>query len=232
MNKRLIITMVFLLAVLSSTVCMAYSPGQRTFKLLGETLNSDKHAVHLVVEQKIDMADVLTAEAYANLANAQKVRYVRTEYNELNGINAEHVTITDGDGNIISDSNTFVKGGYWYTVDYAKKTYDRIPELPGMSLPFAETLVSWFAKKPESGNDPATGYDYDKVVKGDNELYFYFEKGTDKWTAYEVSYLPIFTVAECSDQVNADTAFALPPEDFKQVPNQTMRNFANKIMGR
>lgn len=232
MNKRLIITMVFLLAVLSSAVCMAYSPGQRTFKLLGETLNSDKHAVHLVVEQKIDMADVLTAEAYANLANAQKVRYVRTEYNELNGINAEHVTITDGDGNVISDSNTFVKGGYWYTVDYAKKTYDRIPELPGMSLPFAETLVSWFAKKPESGNDPATGYDYDKVVKGDNELYFYFEKGTDKWTAYEVSYLPIFTVAECSDQVNADTAFALPPEDFKQVPNQTMRNFANKIMGR
>lgn len=232
MNKRLMITVVFLLAVLSSAVCMAYNPGQRTFRLLGETLNSDKHAVHLVVSQKIDMADVLTKEAYAALANAQKVRYVRTEYNELNGINAEHVTITDGDGNIISDSNTFVKGGYWYTVDYAKKTYDRIPELPGMSMPFAETLVSWFAKKPESGNDPVTGYDYDKMVKGSNELFFYYEKDTDKWTAYEVSYLPIFNVVEYSEQVDATAAFALPPDDFKQVPNQTMRNFANKIMGR
>ena len=40
-----------------------YNPGQRTIHLLGETLNSDKHPVHLVVTQTIDMREVLTAEA-------------------------------------------------------------------------------------------------------------------------------------------------------------------------
>lgn len=220
-----------IMTIFFTAVCFAYNPGQRTFEVLGETLNSDKHAVHLVVEQKIDMADILTPEAYGKLTNAQKVRNVRTEYNEMNGINAEHVTITDGDGNVISESNTFVKGGYWYTIDYANKTYDRLPELPGMSMPFAETLISWFANKPEGGYDAVSGYDYDKMVKGSNELYFYFEKDTNKWVGYEVSYLPLFKVTECSMTVDAEKAFALPPADFKQVPNQVMRNFANKLMG-
>lgn len=232
MKKGFAAVVVLMLTVLFSSVCLAYGPGQRTFKLLGETLNSDKHPVHLVVKQKIDMAEVLTPEAYSKLPNAQKVRHVRTEYNEMNGINAEHVTITDGDGKIISDSNTFVKGGYWYTVDYANKTYDRLPELPGMSLPFAETLISWFANRPETGTDQVTGNDYDKMVKGNNELLFYFAPGTDTWVAYEVSYLPVFDVVEYGSQVNAETAFALPPADFKQAPNQMMRNFANKLMSK
>lgn len=219
-----------LLTMLCSAAALAYNPGQRTFKLLGNTLNSDKHPVHLVVKQQIDMADVLTAEAYNNLPTAQRVRNIRTEYNEMNGIYAEHVTITDGDSKVISDSNTFVKGGYWYTVDYANKTYDRLPELPGMSKPFAETLVSWFAVRPEGGYDQVSGFDYDKVVKGSNELYFYFDKDTENWRGYEVSYLPRFDVVECSDVVDAQTAFALPPADFKQVPNQAMRNFANRLM--
>lgn len=219
-----------LLTMLCSAAALAYNPGQRTFKLLGNTLNSDKHPVHLVVKQQIDMADVLTAEAYNNLPTAQRVRNIRTEYNEMNGIYAEHVTITDGDGKVISDSNTFVKGGYWYTVDYANKTYDRLPELPGMSKPFAETLVSWFAVRPEGGYDQVSGFDYDKVVKGSNELYFYFDKDTENWRGYEVSYLSRFDVVECSDVVDAQTAFALPPADFKQVPNQAMRNFANRLM--
>lgn len=219
-----------LLTMLCSAAALAYNPGQRTFKLLGNTLNSDKHPVHLVVKQQIDMADVLTAEAYNNLPTAQRVRNIRNEYNEMNGIYAEHVTITDGDSKVISDSNTFVKGGYWYTVDYANKTYDRLPELPGMSKPFAETLVSWFAVRPEGGYDQVSGFDYDKVVKGSNELYFYFDKDTENWRGYEVSYLPRFDVVECSDVVDAQTAFALPPADFKQVPNQAMRNFANRLM--
>ena len=40
----------------------------------GETLNSDKHPVHLVVTQTIDMREVLTAEAYAKLPTAQQKR--------------------------------------------------------------------------------------------------------------------------------------------------------------
>lgn len=232
MKKTLITALITgILTLLFTAVCLAYNPGQRTFKILGEDLNSDKHAVHLVVKQKIDMADILTAEAYNKLANAQKIRHVRTEYNEMNGINSEFVTITDGDGKIISQSNTFVKGGYWYTIDYVNKTYDRLPELPGMSMPFAETLVSWFANRPEGGYDEVTGYDYDKVTKGDNALNFYFEKDTDKWVGYEVSYLPMFTVVEYNQTVNPEQAFALPPADFKQVPNQAMRNYANKLMG-
>lgn len=232
MKKTLFTALVTgMLTLLFTAVCFAYNPGQRTFKVLGEDLNSDKHAVHLVVQQKIDMADILTAEAYNKLANAQKIRHVRTEYNEMNGINSEFVTITDGDGKIISQSNTFVKGGYWYTIDYVNKTYDRLPELPGMSMPFAETLISWFANRPEGGYDEATGYDYDKVTKGNNELNFYFEKDTDKWVGYEVSYLPMFTVVEYNQTVNPELSFALPPADFKQVPNQAMRNYANKLMG-
>lgn len=231
MKKSLV---VFMLACLVTMLCTAaawaYNPGQRTFQLLGNTLNSDKHPVHLVVKQQIDMADVLTPEAYNNLSTAQRVRNIRTEYNEMNGVYAEHVTITDGDGKVVSDSNTFVKGGYWYTIDYANKTYDRLPELPGMSKAFAETLVSWFGSKPEGGNDKVTGYDYDKVIKGSNELYFYFEKDTANWKGYEVSYLPRFDVVECSNTVDAATAFALPPADFKQVPNQAMRNYANRLM--
>ena len=231
MRKSLLIFMLTcLLTVICTAAAFAYNPGQRTFQLLGNTLNSDKHPVHLVVTQKIDMIEVLTPEAYAKLSPSQKVRNIRTEYNEMNGINAEHNTITDGEGKVISDTNTFVKGGYWYTIDYLNKTYDRVPELPGMSLPFAETLISWFANKPEAGNDVVTGYDYDKVTKGSSALFFYFEKGTDNWKGYEVSYLPRFDVAECSNVVNAETAFALPPADFKQAANQNMRNYANKLV--
>lgn len=231
MKKSLVVFMLAcLLTILCSAVALAYTPGQRTFKLLGSTLNSDKHPVHLVVQQQIDMADVLTPEAYNNLPAAQRVRNIRTEYNEMNGINAEHVIITDGEGKVVSNSNTFVKGGYWYTIDYANKTYDRLPELPGMSKPFAETLISWFANRPEGGYDNVTGFDYDKVTRGSNELYFYFEKDTENWKGYEVSYLPRFDVVECSETVDAEKAFALPPADFKQAPNQAMRNFANKLM--
>ena len=116
MKKSLVVFMLAcLLTILCSAVALAYTPGQRTFKLLGSTLNSDKHPVHLVVKQQIDMADVLTPEAYNNLPAAQRVRNIRTEYNEMNGINAEHVIITDGEGKVVSNSNTFVKGGYWYT---------------------------------------------------------------------------------------------------------------------
>lgn len=232
MRKSLLVLMLAcIFTLINAVAALAYNPGQRAIQLLGSTLNSDKHPVHLVVTQKIDMAEILTPEAYNKLTTAQKVRYSRTEYNEANGINAERNTMTDGEGKVISDTNTFIKGGYWYTIDYVNKTYDRLPELPGMSMPFAETLIGWFSVRPEGGVDAVTGYDYDKMTKGSNSLHFYYEKDTANWKGYKVSYLPMFKVEEVSNVVNAETAFALPPADFKQKANEGMRNFANRLMG-
>lgn len=222
----------FAFTMLCTAMAFAYNPGQRTIQLLGETLNSDKHPVHLVVTQTIDMREVLTPEAYAKLPVAQQKRTNRTEYNEANGINAERITTTDGDGKVIKDTVSFVKNGYWYTIDYLNKNYDRVPELPGMSMPFAETLISWFNVRPQGGNDVTTGYDYDKMTKGTNSLNFYFEKDTANWKGYEVSYLPIFKVLEVSNTVDEATAFALPPADFKAVANPSMRAYANRLLER
>ena len=108
MRKSLLVLMLAcIFTLINAVAAFAYNPGQRTIQLLGSTLNSDKHPVHLVVTQKIDMAEVLTPEAYNKLSQAQKVRYSRTEYNEANGINAERNTMTDGEGKVISDTNTF-----------------------------------------------------------------------------------------------------------------------------
>lgn len=218
--------------LLCTAMAFAYNPGQRTIQLLGDTLNSDKHPVHLVVTQTIDMREVLTEDAYAKLTPAQQKRTNRTEYNEARGINAERITSTDAEGKVVQDTVSFVKGGYWYTIDYLNKNYDRIPELPGMSMPFAETLIGWFNVKPEAGNDLATGYDYDKMTKGVGSLKFYYEKDTANWKGYEVSYLPMFNVVEVSNTVDEATAFALPPADFKAVANPSMRAYANRLMER
>jgi len=73
MRKSLrVLLLTFLFTVLCSAVALAYNPGQRTIKLLGQTLNSDHQPVHLVVTQTIDMREVLTADAYAKLPDAQK----------------------------------------------------------------------------------------------------------------------------------------------------------------
>ena len=142
MRKSLrVLFLTFLLTLMCAAVALAYNPGQRTIKLLGQTLNSDHHPVHLVVTQTIDMRDLLTAEAYNKLPEAQKRRVSRTEYNESNGISAERATVMDGDGKVIKDTVNFCRDGYWYAIDYLHKTYDRVPELPGMSVPFAETLI-------------------------------------------------------------------------------------------
>ena len=225
----------FLFAVmltLVSAVALAYNPGQRTIQLLGGTLNSDKHPVHLVVSQTIDLRDVLTSEAYNQLAPAKKKITNRTEYNEANGINAERITTTDGEGNITKDNVSFVKDGYWYSIDYLHKTYDRVPELPGMSIAFAETMINWFNQKPTMGNDASTGYDYDMMTKGISTLSFYYEKDTANWKGYKVSYMPPFEVVEVSNTVDTATAFALPPADFKQVADPAMRNYANRLLER
>ena len=224
---------VFLLTCVFMVMCavaMAFNPGQRTYNVLGNVLNSDRHPVHLVIVQKFDIRDLLTPEAYENLEPAKRFRINRVEYNEYNGINAERITITDGAGNIVKDSNSFVKDGHWYTVDYLHKTYDRLPELPDVRKPFAENLVTWFNAKPEMGNDVDTGYDYDKMTRNDSYMYFYYEKDSDKFVGYKTGRLPMFQVVEMSDVVDVAKAFELPPADFKQFADQGMRNYANRLM--
>lgn len=232
MKKTLLTFFFAAMLMLVSAVALAYNPGQRTIQLLGGTLNSDKHPVHLVVSQTIDLRDVLTSEAYNQLAPAKKKITNRTEYNEANGINAERITTTDGEGNITKDNVSFVKDGYWYSIDYLHKTYDRVPELPGMSIAFAETMINWFNNKPTMGNDANTGYDYDMMTKGISTLSFYYEKDTANWKGYKVSYMPPFEVVEVSNTVDAAMAFALPPADFKQVADPAMRNYANRLLER
>ena len=232
MKKTLLTFFFATMLMLVSAVALAYNPGQRTIQLLGGTLNSDKHPVHLVVKQTIDLRDVLTSEAYNQLAPAKKKITNRTEYNEANGINAERITTTDGEGNITKDNVSFVKDGYWYSIDYLHKTYDRVPELPGMSIAFAETMINWFNNKPTMGNDANTGYDYDMMTKGISTLSFYYEKDTANWKGYKVSYMPPFEVVEVSNTVDTKAAFALPPADFKQVADPAMRNYANRLLER
>ena len=53
--RTLFLTFVF--TMLCTAMAFAYNPGQRTIHLLGDTLNSDKHPVHLVVTQTIDMRE-------------------------------------------------------------------------------------------------------------------------------------------------------------------------------
>ena len=48
---------VFLLTCVFMVMCavaMAFNPGQRTYNVLGNVLNSDRHPVHLVIVQKFD----------------------------------------------------------------------------------------------------------------------------------------------------------------------------------
>lgn len=114
MRKFLLsLTAVFTLMLFNAACVMAaeFGPGQRRIELLGGALNSDKHPVHLVVEQTIDMKEVLDPDAYAKLTAAQKVHYIRTEYNEMNGINAERSVTTDGEGKVCAITAASPKAG-------------------------------------------------------------------------------------------------------------------------
>lgn len=228
--KKYLVSLLFASLLLVQAVALAYNPGQRTMQLLGQSLNSDKHPVHLVVEQKVDLANVLTAEAYEALEPAKRFRVNRTEYHEANGVYSEVSRSYDGEGKLVKHTVSYVKGGYWYTIDHVNKIYDRIPELPGMRVSFVDNMVSWFANKPQAGFDEALGWDYDKLTKGDKELLFYYDKEGTTWQAYAVGTLPMFKVLEYNEAV-AEEAFALPPADYQKFLNERMRNFANRLMG-
>ncbi len=218
-----------------SGLCLAthaFEIGERSAKLFNDVLDTSKHNLHLVVVQKIDMSEVLSPEAFQALKPYQRVRYNRYEYNETSALSAERQTTYDGAGRIVKDVNSFAKGGQWYSIDYVNKTYDRLPELPGMTRSIADQFSPYFADgMPEGGFEEITGYDFDRRYKADKEIYFYFTKGTDQFRAYTITGTPRYNILEISDQIDMEKAFALPPEDFKRQANEAMRSYAAKLVG-
>ncbi len=243
------ILMVSLLSLLCTAVALAYEPGKRTVKLLGNTLNSDKHPVHLVLEQTLDKKGVLKDEVYNALPEAEKRVVNRAEYNEMNGIYAERNTSFDGEGKVIKDVIRFVKGGRYYMIDHKNKTCDNLPEIMGMSASYAETYKPFFIHNPllaqqmraagktpidtapKMGFDEETGCDYDLLTTdGGVRIMLLFKKDTDEWVGIKRRGWPMQKAIEISDVVDPEVAFALPPADYKHAPDQLMRNYANRTV--
>ena len=224
-----------LAALMLSSMCYsanAFEIGERSTKVFNEYLDTAKQNLHLVVVQKIDMSEVLGQEAFQALKPHQRVRYNRYEYNEKGALSAERQTTYDGAGRVVKDVNSFATGGQWYSIDYVNKTYDRLPELPGMVRSIKDLFAPYFADgMPEGGFDELTGYDFDRRYKADKEIYFYFTKGTDNFKAYAISGTPRYNIMELSNQVDETRAFALPPENFKRQANEAMRSYAAKLVG-
>jgi len=210
----------------------AFEIGERSTKLFNDILDTSKHNLHMIVVQKIDMSEVLSPEAFQALKPHQRVRYNRFEYNETSALSAERQTTFDGAGRIVKDVNSFAKGGQWYSIDYLNKTYDRLPELPGMTHSIADMFAPYFADgMPEGGFDEMTGYDFDRRYKADKEIYFYFDKGTDVFKAYSVTGAARYNIVSIDNQIDMEKAFGLPPENFKRQANEAMRSYAAKLIG-
>ncbi len=71
-----------------------------------------------------------------------------------------------------------------------------------------------------------------KLRKATMNYSFTSKKAAKPGRVMKPSYLPRFDVVEVSAEVDEAKAFALPPADFKQVPDTAMRNFANKLMAK
>lgn len=249
--KKLVssLLLVSILTLVCTAVACAYEPGRRTVKLLGNTLNSDKHPVHIVLEQTLDKKGVLKEEAYNALPEAERRVVNRAEYNEYKGVYAERNTSYDGAGNVIKDVVRFVKGGRYYMIDHKNKTCDNLPEILGMSSSYAETFKPFFIHNPllnqqrqaagktpldtapKMGFDEETGCDYD-LLTADNgfRLMILFEKDTDKFVGIKRRGWPMQKAIEISEEVNPEVAFALPPADYKHAPDQLMRGYANRTV--
>ena len=229
--RKSLFTAISTLALSMACACaLAYNPGERTMHLLGQTLNSTKHPVHLVLEKTMDMKDVYKKEAYDALPEAGKKRTNRAIFDEANGIYAERNTTLDGEGKVISDYTYFVKNRRWYFIDFVNKTYDDIPEVLGVSKSFTDMMTGWFNVQPMMGNDPNSGLDFDRLSKANGGLlYFFYEKDSDVWKGYGRNANDMFKVLELSDVVNKETAFATPPAEYSRVPNAQMRNYSNRL---
>ncbi len=218
-----------LLSLAFSVVAWAYNPGQRTYNLVGNVLNSSKQPLHVEIEQRVDMAKVLKPEAYSLLAENKKVVITNYVYNEVNAdYYGQQVLVKDGGGNIVKKLNFIVRDGYLYAIDDLHKTYDRLPNIPGLSKNFTQGLVQWFNEKPEAGVDETDGLDYDQFTLGERSLRMYFKAGTEQWLGYQIGNLPQQRVLSYNQQVE-EAALALPPADYQQVANAGLRAQANKL---
>lgn len=241
--------LVGLLTMVWSAVSFAFEPGRRTVHLLGNTLNSDKHAVHLVLEQTMDKKGLLKDDVYNALPEAEKRVVNRAIYNEYKGVYAERNISYDGEGKVIKDVVRFVKGGRYYMIDHKNKTYDTLPEILGMSASYAETFKPYFihnpliAQKqkasgqrvidttPKMGFDEEMGCDYDLLTTdGGVTIKVLFEKDTENWIGVKRRGLPIYKAIEVSEEVDPEVAFAMPPSDYKYAPDPLMRNYANRTV--
>lgn len=246
MKKTLSTLLLAGVLTLACATALAFEPGRRTVQLLGNTLNSDKHPVHLVLEQTLDKKGVLKEDIYNALPEAEKRITNRAEYNEDKGVYAERNTSFDGEGNVIKDVVRFVKGGRYYMIDHKNKACDNLPEILGMSASYAETFKPFFIHnpllnqqrkaaglapldtKPQMGYDEETGCDYDLLITdGGVKLMVLFEKDTDNFVGIKRRGWPMQKAVEISEDVDPEVAFALPPADYKHVPDQLMRNYAN-----
>ena len=249
MKKTIGTLLVASILTLVCTTALAFEPGRRTVKLLGDTLNSDKHPVHLVLEQTLDKKGVLKDEVYNALPEAEKRITNRAEYNEYKGVYAERNTSFDGEGKVIKDVIRFVKGGRYYMIDHKNKACDSLPEILGMSASYAETFKPFFIHNPllnqqrkaagkapldtapKMGFDEETGCDYDLLTTdGGVKLMVLFKKDTDEFVGIKRRGWPMQKAIEISQEVDVETAFALPPADYKHVPDQLMRNYANRTV--
>lgn len=230
MRKSLFTAIATLVMSMVCVCALAYNPGERTKHLLGHTLNSHKHPVHIVIEKTIDVKSLYKPEVYESLPEAAKKRTNRAIFDEANGIYAERSVTLDGEGKVVADYTYFCKGGRWYYINFLEKSYDSIPEVYGVAQSFTDTMTGWFNMTPVMGNDPKTGLDFDRLMKENGgSLYYFFDKDTDVWRGYGRSAADMFKVVEVSDVVDTETAFATPPEDYTRVPNAQMRNYSNKI---
>lgn len=229
--KKSFFTVIAAMVMSMACACaFAFNPGERTMHLLGQTLNSTKHPVHLVIEKTMDMKDIYKKEAYEALPEAGKKRTNRAIFDEANGIYAERSITLDGEGKVLADYTYFCKGGRWYYINFVDKTYDSIPEVYGVAKSFTDTMTGWFNMPPTMGNDPKTGMDFDRLSKETGgALYYFYEKDTNNWKGYGRNVNDMFNVIELSEVVDTEKAFATPPADFTRVPNAQMRNYSNRL---
>lgn len=221
-----------LLSLALTAVAWAYNPGQRTYNLLGNQLNCSRQPVHVELEQQVDLAKIMKPEAYALLEANKKSLTNSTIYNEQSPeLYGQRLLTRDGQGKLVKDINYVVREGQLYVIDNIKKSYDRLPNVPGLAQSFAQGLVPWFNEKPEAGVAEELGADYDLFTLGKRSLKVYFQAGTDTWLGYQLGNLAPQQVKAYDQQVEAD-ALALPPADYQQVPNTYLREQAQKLVAK
>ena len=228
-KKFFIFGLACLLSLAFMTVTWAYNPGQRTYNLIGNILNSSKQPVHVEIEQRLDLAEILKPEAYSLLKENQRQKLTTYEYNELSADHySQRVISRDAGGALLKDMNFVVRDGYFYAIDNIAHTYDRLPNIPGLSKSFTQGLVQWFNEKPEAGADELSEEDYDLFTLGKRSIKIYFQSGTDKWLGYQIGMLAPHRVIAYNQQVD-EGALALPPEDYQLTANEAIRAQANRL---